>query len=341
MNAQLLIDAVVRQTTVLIAQLATAGGIRAPLSHIANQVLVDLARELSAQGISRKVSADMFGMALRAYLRKIRRLSESSTERGRSLWEAVLEFIESRPLTSRAEVLGQFHRDDATTVLGILRDLADTGLVFSSGSGDSMVFKALNREETHRVRSQDPACADALLAVLIYREGPLSREQLRERAGMTEQQLEGSLGRLLASRQIEFDAAGCLRGVKFHIPLGDSKGWEAALLDHYQALVQTLCARLQTRDPSTHQTAGGATYTFEVWPGHPQQQDVLATLARFRRELSELRQRVEAYNSRSSWPDEHQRVVCYLGQNATLESRIDESSSGDPDGLDHHAIVEG
>ena len=33
MNLQLLIDSIIRQTTVLIAQLATAQGVRAPLAH--------------------------------------------------------------------------------------------------------------------------------------------------------------------------------------------------------------------------------------------------------------------------------------------------------------------
>lgn len=50
MNVQLLIDAIVRQTTVLIAQLATRGGVRAPLAHLANQVFLELAKELQAQG---------------------------------------------------------------------------------------------------------------------------------------------------------------------------------------------------------------------------------------------------------------------------------------------------
>ena len=82
-RTQVLIDAVVRQTTVLIAQLATSGGVRAPLAHLASQVFLELARELEDQGVSRKVSADMFGMALRTYLRKIQRAKESSTDRGR------------------------------------------------------------------------------------------------------------------------------------------------------------------------------------------------------------------------------------------------------------------
>jgi len=82
-NVNLLIDAVVRQTTVLIAELATSRGLRAPLAHVADQVFIELTRELEAQGVSRKVSADMFGMALRTYQRKVQRLEESATERGR------------------------------------------------------------------------------------------------------------------------------------------------------------------------------------------------------------------------------------------------------------------
>ncbi len=47
MNQQLLIDSIVRQTTVLIAQLATSRGARAPVAHVANQVFLDLTRELN------------------------------------------------------------------------------------------------------------------------------------------------------------------------------------------------------------------------------------------------------------------------------------------------------
>ena len=89
----LLIDAIVRQTTVLIAALATASGQRAQLAHIANQVFVDLARELREHGLGTKVIADMFGMALRTYQVRIARLSESRTDQGGSLWEAVLAYF--------------------------------------------------------------------------------------------------------------------------------------------------------------------------------------------------------------------------------------------------------
>ena len=41
MDTKLLIDAIVQQTTVLIAQLSTAAGIRAPLARLADQVFLD------------------------------------------------------------------------------------------------------------------------------------------------------------------------------------------------------------------------------------------------------------------------------------------------------------
>jgi len=48
-----LIDAIVQQTTVLIAQLSTAAGLRSPLAHVADQVFLSLAQEIERQGVSR------------------------------------------------------------------------------------------------------------------------------------------------------------------------------------------------------------------------------------------------------------------------------------------------
>src|ERR1700690_1478601 len=112
MSVPLLVAALVRQTTVLIAQVATSGGVRAPLAQVADQVFLDLVRELERQGVSRKVSADMFGMGLRSFLRRIQRLGESSTERGQSLWEAVLGFLRQNTVVTRARVLERFSRDE-------------------------------------------------------------------------------------------------------------------------------------------------------------------------------------------------------------------------------------
>ncbi|HEX2733243.1 MAG TPA: hypothetical protein VHM70_16645 [Polyangiaceae bacterium] len=314
MNAQLLIDAIMRQTTVLIAQLATSGGVRAPLSHIANQVFLDLSAELNAQGVSRKVSADMFGMALRAYIRKLNRLSESATERGQSLWQAVLQFVSERPVSSRAEVLQRFDRDEPATIRGILHDLTESGLIFSSGNGDRTVFRALGEDETRHARGREETGTVELLSVLIYREGPFERSELLERSGMTSERLDASLQQLVQDGQVQVDPKGRYRGARFVIPLSGSKGWEAAFLDHYHALVRTLCARLAAGETANPNQSGGATYTFEVWPGHPNEREVQNTIGRIRSELSALRERVETYNTEVGIPRSHDRVVCYAGQ---------------------------
>src|SRR3954454_14766320 len=141
MTIELLIHAIVRQTTILIAQLATSQGVRAPLAQVANQVFMDLVRELERQGLSRKVCADMFGMALRTYRRKIQRLSESSTERGRSLWEAVLSYVDDAGIATRADVLRRFHRDDEELVRGMLHDLCESSLLFRTGAGAGTAYR--------------------------------------------------------------------------------------------------------------------------------------------------------------------------------------------------------
>jgi hypothetical protein len=58
MDSRRLIDAIVRQTTILIAQVSTTAGIRSPLARVADQVFLELSRELEGQGVTRKVAAD-------------------------------------------------------------------------------------------------------------------------------------------------------------------------------------------------------------------------------------------------------------------------------------------
>lgn len=105
MESRLLIDAVMRQTTVLIAQMATSFGLRAPLANIADQVFLELSREIEQQGISRSVAADMFGMALRSYQRKVNRLRAGVTNGEKTLWQAVLDHVRAEETCTRAQIL--------------------------------------------------------------------------------------------------------------------------------------------------------------------------------------------------------------------------------------------
>jgi hypothetical protein len=132
MHVQVLIDDIVRQTTVLIAQLSTAAGLRAPLSHIADQVFFELAKELDAQGVRRKVVADMFGLALRSYQTKVKRLGEAdasgdSVTQSRTLWQALHDAL-SEGSATRGD-LEQKHRPyTPKQVAAALADRVESGM---------------------------------------------------------------------------------------------------------------------------------------------------------------------------------------------------------------------
>lgn len=80
MNPRLLVDGIFRQTTILVAQVSTASGARSSLTRVVDQVFLSLARELEGQGVKRAVAADMFGLALRSYQKKLQRITESASE---------------------------------------------------------------------------------------------------------------------------------------------------------------------------------------------------------------------------------------------------------------------
>jgi DNA-binding MarR family transcriptional regulator len=319
MTIELLIHAIVRQTTILIAQLATSRGVRAPLAQIANQVFIDLVRELERQGVSRKVSADMFGLELRTYRRKIQRLSESATDRGRSLWEVVFEYVKTHALVTRREVLERFPNDDEGQIRAVLRDLCESQLVFSSGSGTSTSYRAASDDELATLqRKQGLEGADELLIALMYREGPLTLEEIAERAQADAAAVEPALARLLAAgrvERLEGEDGPRYRAGALVIPLGAPVGWEASVFDHFKALVTTILSRLSdNRTAALDDHVGGSTYTIDVWQGHPLADEVLGTLGRLRSQLGALRARAVEFNATHRLPESHMRVVIYAGQ---------------------------
>jgi hypothetical protein len=332
MNVELLVHALVRQTTILIAQLATSQGIRAPLAHIADQVFNDLVGELDRQGVSRKVSADMFGMGLRTYRRKVQRLRESSTERGRSLWETVLAFIRERGRANRSEIVMRFSNDDEAQLKAVLHDLCESGIIVASGSGPLTTYRASVAEETGAlVKPMDPATADDLLVALMYREGPLTLKQIAAMAQDKASKVEKRLTRLVDEgriRRMEEGSEPRFKAEALVIPLGADAGWEGAVFDHYKALVATVLSRLRNGGQAkSSDCVGGSTYTIEVWDGHPMEQEILDTLRRLRVELSEARSRVVAFDPPNGERPSRKRVTIYVGQYVVEEEDENEDSA--------------
>jgi hypothetical protein len=327
MNVHLLIDGLVRQTTVLIAELATSGGVRAPLAHVANQVFLDLAAELERQGVSRKVSADMFGLALRSYQRKIARLRESSTERGRSLWAAVYDFLAGREVTTRSEVLRHFRPDGEELVGSVLHDLAENGFVFASGRGAGTAYRVVTSDELERLASENEPNVDAMVWTIVYREGPIAESDLVRRTLVSGEALAASLKRLQDARHVtlrEEQGARIWASSELVIAVDADAGWEAAVLDHFQALVRTIVAKLRSNgNREAASLVGGSTYTFVVWPEHPHYDEVCRELADFRARRSELRARVDAHNDTHGIPPHHRKVISYFGQCVISEAELE------------------
>ena len=324
MDTKLLIDAIVQQTTVLIAQLSTAAGIRAPLSRLADQVFLELSREIEAQGISRKVAADMFGLAIRTYQKKVQRLTESASEPNRTLWQAVLEHMSASESQTRRELLAHFRRDDPIVVGSVLNDLVSSGLLYRSGSGDTAIFRIVEEHELMRGRHEARREALAPLVWLYtYRASGSTLATLRAQFQVEEEELVAAVALLEAGGQLQRSGDGeaaSYRASPFVVPVGAEHGWEAAVFDHFQTVVKAIGSKARrgvSRSAEDHLN-GGATLTFDVSPEHPHREAVYGLLKRIRADVNELWATVQAHNDRVPIPDEQKvEVAFYFGQCVT------------------------
>ena len=330
MNRYMLIDAIVRQTMVLIARLATTGGKRISLAHLANQLFVDLTNELRANNLRSKVIADMFGLTLRAYHTKKKRLSESQTDRGKSLWEGVVTFLSSNGSVSREKVLQRFRTEDHVMVTGILNDLVESGTVFRSGRGANAFYRLVTSNDSAAGEEHREESIAAFLLTLIYRLGPISPASLSQHLPTVEpatvmqllRELEQT-GRVNVTHE---DSGPVYHSNEVVLTPDEKEGWEASVFDHFQAVANVIAASAeQAGDTTRNERIGGSTFHFDLSEEHPLREDVLRFFTRIRTEGSALRRRIDEYNR--STDHAHQtpfRVVLYLGQNILAENMLDE-----------------
>lgn len=113
------------------------------------------------------------------------------------------------------------------------------------------------------------------------------------------------------------------------IPAEDPAGFEAAILDHVQAMTSALCHRLRRRGGPRETVEerlldgaiGGSTYTFDLAPDNPAWERVTSLLTKMRAELSALRAEADAFeDARAERPRAKTRFTFYCGQNVLAES---------------------
>lgn len=318
MQTKLLIDLIVRQTTVLIAQLTTAAGQRSPLAHLADEVFLNLSQELEDQGVSRKVVADMFGLALRGYQRRVQRLRESMTEGGRSLWQAIHDHLSQSGPTTRHQLYLRFQEDDPEAIGAVIQDLVQSGLATRDGTGPGSVIAVTPMEARRRAAQAGKQETVAGLVWLdLCRHPGTSAKDVAQRLNLDDELIESALAALGGEGQLIAKEDGLLEATPLVIPVGSEVGWETAVFDHFQAMVRAIVSKLRIgKDSSTQEnTVGGSTLSFEISPTHPLAQEVRETLARFRHQTDELWDRVEKHNALVPIAEEEmQRVIVYFGQ---------------------------
>jgi hypothetical protein len=329
MDLKLLIDGIVRQTTVLIAQISTSSGTRSPLAHVADQVFFELASEIEAQGVKRRVAADMFGLALRAYQKKMRRLTESRSARDRTLWEAMLSFIGEAEVT-RARIEERFQYDGPREVGAVLHDLVRNGLIYATGAGEHVLYGVTSEEVRRRVSQS--GTLEALMNVVwlkVFRGEATTREALAVQLPVDAAETRRAVDELLALGRLHEGEQG-LSSTNVVLPLGAAHGWEAAILDHFRAVAVAIATKLRagTQGSNLRDRTGGSTFTFTLGPGHPHAEEVYAQLRELRTKVQALWDQVSAYNTTHP-PDDASatRVTFYLGQSVE-ETGADDDGNG-------------
>jgi hypothetical protein len=321
-HTPVLIDAIVQRTMAFIAHLATAGGVRAPLAHVANQVFLELTQELQNQGVKKKVIADMFGMALRTYHRRVRELQDSKTDAGRTLWEVVLEFLKEQEPVGAQRIYQRFRNDDVELLSGVLNDLVNSGLAYRSGRADSAVYRLADEGDFKGSMPERAEASAYVVWLSAYRHGPASVAQLAEQARLSEETTAAAVQQLLSDGRLRKLAPthpteeAKYASERFDVPMGTARGWEAAVLDHFEAMVAAISTKLQSGRAGSGMAdiAGGSTWSLDVWPGHPLEIEAKESLARLRQQIEDLRARVDHINASGNKPSNVEQVVVYVGQ---------------------------
>ncbi|HET9932066.1 MAG TPA: hypothetical protein VFQ35_15290, partial [Polyangiaceae bacterium] len=257
----------------------------------------------------------MFGLALRGYQRRVQRLNESATDRGKTLWQAVLELLEKEGAVTRRRVFQRFQNDDAALVGAVLNDLTATGLTFRTGSGDDTVYGLTQeRERVALARAGSLETIASLVWLEFCRDPRATTREVAERLALGDDQVEAALVSLEEDGRVRRQD-GRILAEALTIPVGAHAGWEVAVFDHFRMVCVALATKLNRGEAraETTDTTGGQTLTFELDDEHPARAEVLGLLARLRAETNDLWQRVEDHNRAVPKVDRH-RVGFYMGQ---------------------------
>ena len=115
-----LVYAIAYEAGAMTAHLANEKGVRRPINWVGDIFFLGVVDELERQGVPKKVAADLLGMSLRTYQRRIAqaRASQSSAQ---SLWSLVSARLKKR--ATKQDILSWFDPSYHAQIGSILRDM--------------------------------------------------------------------------------------------------------------------------------------------------------------------------------------------------------------------------
>jgi hypothetical protein len=201
------------------------------------------------------------------------------------------------------------------------------------------MMRLADEADFSQVDAKRSAAYRYLVVLTVYRHGPVSSSDVARLTCLSEPACQAALEALLEAGQIHAVGRGTdarYSADLFEVPLGTEHGWEAAVLDHYQAMVSAIGRKLKLGAVSAQarDVVGGSTWSLDVWDGHPLADEARSTLARVRDQVEKLRTRIDTYNADHERSAPAERVVFYMGQYVNGEScddrpRVEEHETDD------------
>ncbi len=271
MNVKLLVDAIVRQTTVLIAQLSTTAGVRAPLAHLADQVFLTLSREIEAQGVKRSVAADMFGLALRSYQKEDSARVQQRHAARQDVVRSDTGLRRSQPRLQSRNAAPSLPQRQRSRGHRRRSRLVQSGLLYSTGSGLSTLYGVTTEAERQQFTRRSDVLGLASMALgLVYRASSLSHDELAAQLNVPMLEVQEAMEHLVNEGRVEAHE-GNFRAAAFLIDEDAEHGWEAAAFDHFQAVATALANKVALRSQNSEaaKLVSGTTLHFDLTPTHP------------------------------------------------------------------------
>lgn len=277
----------------LFATLKVNDPLRMDFAGIAQKTVLDIVEGLRTEGLTNHEIAAALDLSMAGFYRKLKDLRETysaddaGARRRMTLWEQLYELVlersggDARQPVRYVTIEQAFPALTAERLGTILRYLVRYGHLSVTGHGATREYRLVEREPAGEATYHDAV-------VTLYRDGPLSLTDLATRLDTPEATCRAYIERLGSAGKLETlqtaDEPALFRATGYHIEPEASEGYEAALYDHFQAVVRAICKKIRSKDHQARYAdlQGGTTFSLDVEVDDPMYAEISGFLAETR-----------------------------------------------------------